>query len=101
MFQKRNPFQTLNVAYNSGPKLKDFEEDIYAYGEMDTDPKADWKYTIDCVKQGRTIHTGRFAEIKKGTLSNDEGTRLVAVKMLKGSFRLHRGSKHYDKTVTA
>ena len=81
-------FQTLNVAYNSGPKLKDFEDDIYAYGEMDTDPEANWKHSNDRLHPGRTIHVGKFAEILKGTLSNQEGTRIVAIKRLKGLFHL-------------
>ena len=79
----------MNVAYKSGPKLKDFDDDIYAYGEMETDQDAKWKYTNGQVLIGKTIHAGRFAEIHKGTLKNQEGSRLVAVKMLKGLLMLN------------
>ncbi|KAK2141126.1 hypothetical protein LSH36_1156g00051, partial [Paralvinella palmiformis] len=50
----------LNVAYKSGPKLKNFEDDIYAYGEMETDEGAYWKHSNDQVLIGKMIHIGRF-----------------------------------------
>ena len=76
----------MNVAYTSGPKLRDFEDDIYAYGEMDTDPQATWKHSNDRMVLGKVLHTGRFAEIRSGTLKNKEGSRPVAVKILRGMF---------------
>jgi len=51
---------------------------------METDDGAYWKHSNDQVLIGKMIHIGRFAEIHKGTLKNHEGTRLVAIKMLKG-----------------
>lgn len=63
-------------------KLGDFEEDIYTYGEMQTDVKAKWKHSNDRVTVGKTLCKGKFAEIKEGQLREKSGTRKVAVKIL-------------------
>jgi hypothetical protein len=77
-----SPTQTLNVAYTSGPKLGDFEQDIYTYGEMETDAAAKWKHSDDRITIGKSIHKGRFAEIKEAKLQDGSGSRKVAAKML-------------------
>ena len=81
--------QTLNVAYNTaGQKLGDFEQDIYTYGEMETEPSAKWKHSDDRITIGKIIHKGRFAEIKEAKLHDGSGTRKVAAKFLLSMYLL-------------
>ena len=70
------------------PGLVGTEEDIYTYGELETDPKASWKHSEDKIVLGGMIVAGRFADIMRATLMDKNGRREIAAKLLKCGYLL-------------
>ena len=72
----------MNVAYM--PILQGTDDDIYIYGDLETDPKASWKFSGDKLIIGELVASGRFAEMRKATLTTKNGQQIVAAKRLRG-----------------
>ena len=61
------------------------DDDMYVYGNMNTDPNANWKHSQDSLTITGNLPgaRGRFADLKLGTLREPGGLKKVAVKMNK------------------
>ena len=64
----------------------DADEELYIYGDMETDEKARWKFSNDRIDFGRPLPNvkGNFAVLRFVTLSTRSGKETIVAKMLKG-----------------
>ena len=58
---------------------------MYVYGNMNTDPNANWKHSQDSLTITGNLPgaRGRFADLKLGTLKEPGGVKQLVVKMNK------------------
>ncbi len=75
---------TVAFSYVSRPVLTGEDEDVYLYGDLKTDPNAEWKVSRDIITPGEVISEGKFAVVANATLRDKSGTREVIAKTAKG-----------------
>jgi hypothetical protein len=73
--------QPSAIAY---PEMGD-DDDMYIYGDMETDAKARWKFSNDRIQIGKVLPgaKGSFAVIRLATITTKKGKETVVAKSLK------------------
>ncbi len=75
----------MAFSYVSRPVLTGEDEDVYLYGDLKTDPNAEWKVSRDIITPGEVISEGKFAVVAKATLKDKSGIREVIAKTARGT----------------